>query len=102
MKKFLLFVILVLTLSNLVGAVNSTTDNLVENSFLYTGSIKLVNVDLPDDPNALLPKIYFFSMREGFIFIAGAALLVSLTGVVVVFILILLISDVLRGTTSRR
>jgi len=99
-KLFILIIVISCFIQSVV-AVNSSTDNIIDNSFLNSGTTNLVNVDMPDDTNALLPKIYFFSMREGFIFIAGAALLVAISGVVVVFIMMLLIRDVLVGIARR-
>lgn len=95
MKNFFIFLIIALCLSNISYAVNSTTDNIIENSFLNTNTLNLVNVDIPDDTTALLPKIYFLSMREGFIFIAGAALIVSIAGIITVFIIVLIVRDVI-------
>ena len=105
MKKPLIFFITLFSLVatamfSLVTIVHadSFVNNTIEHNFIGISNFELVNVDNPDDSTTILQRIYFFSMRQGFIFFAVGTLMITLMGIIMAALIFAIFYDFIIGT----
>lgn len=92
-----LFILLLFFVNNVSGG---AMDKYIIENPLGINTSKLVDVDHPDGrgTGAILPRIYWFSMRQGFLFMFILTLVISLITIAIVIIFAQIITDLIVAT----
>jgi hypothetical protein len=99
MKNLFTYIMIVLFVCTFMHSVSATAELhfFLDNGNYTNSSLNLVNPENPDDKSTIMSRVYFFSMREGFIFMGALSLIIIFIMIIIVILLFALVRDIVEG-----
>lgn len=102
MKKIYLILIFVFCFLSSLAYARTTQDELIENNILGVNDYDLVNVNETNSTGTIMPRIYFFTMRQGFFFYIIMPILLIILMLLVVVIVFKILLDIIYGVFNNK